>query len=691
MRILRLTLSFFYFTALSFSQDASPEIKTIDEVIQGIDDLLSGVDAANDSQKYTDPSKTLLLPGTETLDRPFRLENELMPENLQVQDEEPLVSPDPFELTQTEEINLNRAPSLITPSPQPSFSQSANPDYSSASLDDLLREVESLELPEFVQPMVLPTAELATPLPAPVQPPAESTVAKDVILSPILQKDPQEQTPPLNVDDYTVLGQSIDYEMKEKIREAIMATRMASGGSGNPFITRSVFKATSYCNRVLGRLNGTNHKRYRRDILLSLIGMHEKNQAWVDAAKNYERYLEEFAANDLYPFEDHEDAPGIPDLKAGLGSTVKYLEGLKRGAPTIPETHIRLGKIYRSLGAHRMALNKFYDAINATLTLPRNDAFELAARRKGQTFQSRLDAESNQAMFEIAETFMDSEDYDNAIKFFDRLWRLDQLQDTDRAIVRFKQGLAHYRRARESLREKDRIDRLPPEKRILEEASYEKTPRADFAKVKEVLRGYQKLYPDSPYAPESHYLLALTYEQLNQDEESIRQLLALLKEADFNPDKSLPPEQARTIRDRDYTKLRKMQGIWNFWKKKTGNYLANKFFENAEYFNAYRIYTALKEIDPSPSWQVPVLYQIALCQEKLGNYVQATETYSSIEEYVTSVKEGREGLANSEYLNFVFGMAKWRREQLEDTRAIRQAVNRYGIYRLPEKKLEGLQ
>ena len=50
--------------------------------------------------------------------------------------------------------------------------------------------------------------------------------------------------------------------------------------------------------------------------------------------------------------------------------------------------------------------NKFYDAINATLTLPKNEAFELAARRKGQTFQTRLDAESNQAMFEIAETFM---------------------------------------------------------------------------------------------------------------------------------------------------------------------------------------------------------------------------------------------------------------------------------------------
>ena len=50
-----------------------------------------------------------------------------------------------------------------------------------------------------------------------------------------------------------------------------------------------------------------------------------------------------------------------------------------------------------------------------------------------------------------------------------------------------------------------------------------------------------------------------------------------------------------------------------------------------------------------------------MCEEKLGNYVQATETYISIEEFVSSVKEAREDLANSEYLNFVFGMAKWRR------------------------------
>ena len=139
MRIFRLTLCFFYFATLSFSQDAPSEIKTIDEVIQGIDALLSGVDAANEPQKYSDPSKTLLLPGAETLDRPFRLENELMPENLQVQDEQPLVSPGPVQLAQPEEINLNRTPSLLTPSPQPSFSRAHQ--ISRASLDDLLQGV----------------------------------------------------------------------------------------------------------------------------------------------------------------------------------------------------------------------------------------------------------------------------------------------------------------------------------------------------------------------------------------------------------------------------------------------------------------------------------------------------------------------------------------------------------------------
>ena len=153
--------------------------------------------------------------------------------------------------------------------------------------------------------------------------------------------------------------------------------------------------------------------------------------------------------------------PGIPDLQASEGSYVNGLKGLTRGAPTIPETHVRMGKIYRKLGAHRMALNKFYDAINATLTLPKITHLRSQTEGAGG-IENRSDAESNQAMFEIAETFMDSEDYDQAVKFYDRLWRLEQLRDFDRAIVRFKQGW-HYRRAVENLRINENNKSLPEE------------------------------------------------------------------------------------------------------------------------------------------------------------------------------------------------------------------------------------
>tara|TARA_B100001057_G_scaffold495203_1_gene593652 strand:+ start:50 stop:2173 length:2124 start_codon:yes stop_codon:yes gene_type:complete len=695
-----LTVTFF---ARAQDQE-TPQLKSIDEVLQGIDSLLDDMDKKDGSGQAfpvesSVPTGLNLLTPTNEIDRSFRVGNELMPENL-LNNNTQASTP---ALDSVNEDDLGDIPlrdsnalsplipdALYDPSVSPMNSVESLPqlDYTRATLEDLLREVDLLEMPEFQMPLRAPIESPVSPLQsASSERPREVIDQGDFVNTPILSTPtPIVEVPDRDFESYVVLGDQIDEELKEKIREAIMQTRMASGGSDNPYVTRSVHRATTYCNRVLGRLNAPHHKRYRRDILLSLLSMHEKNQQWVDAAKSYERFLEEFASDDSYPFEEHEDAPGIPDLYANVGGSMeKWVESKKRGAPSIPETHIRLGKVYRNLGAYRMALNKFYDSINATLTLPKSDSFELAERRKGRTLERRRDAESNRAMYEIAETFMDSEDYDNAIKFFDRLRRLEDLEDTDRAVVRFKQGLAHYRRASENLRKQESLNRLSPEEKMEKELDYDRTPRADFAKVKEILKGYGTLFPQSPYVPESHYLLALTYEQLNQDEESIAELLLLLKEADFNPDLIADLETGNAMRDRDLLTISKMKAIWAFWKKKTGNYLANKFFEESEFFNAYRIYSALRDIDQSPSWQIPVLYQIALCQEKLGNYVQAMESYSAIEEFVNS-EGAREGLADSKYLEFVFGMAKWRREQLEDTRAIRQAVNRYGIYTLPSNQ-----
>jgi len=696
-----LSLSFIFTFFARAQNEETPQLKSINEVLQGIDSLLNDMDKKEgNNQAFPmdsfEPSGSDMLSPTNQIDRSFRVGNELMPGNLLNNDSQaspPVLDPvNEDDLGDIPLIDSNSFSPLIPdaladPKAPPMNSVESLPkvDYTSATLEDLLREVDLLEMPEFQMPLRAPIESPVSPIQAPSsERPREVIDQGDFVNTPILSTPaPTVEIPDMEIDPYVVLGDQIDEELKEKIREAIMQTRMASGGSGNPYVTRSVHRATTYCNRVLGRLNAPHHKRYRRDILLSLLSMHEKNQQWVDAAKSYERFLEEFASDDSYPFEEHEDAPGIPDLYAQVGGSMdKWIESKKRGAPSIPETHIRLGKVYRNLGAYRMALNKFYDSINATLTLPKSDAFVLAERKKGRSLERRRDAESNRAMYEIAETFMDSEDYDNAIKFFDRLRRLEDLEDTDRAVVRFKQGLAHYRRASENLRKQESLNRLSPEEKMEKELDYDRTPRADFAKVKETLKGYGTLFPQSPYVPESHYLLALTYEQLNQDEESISELLLLLKEADFNPDLIADLETGNSMRDRDLLTINKMKAIWAFWKKKTGNYLANKFFEESEFFNAYRIYSALRDIDQSPSWQIPVLYQIALCQEKLGNYVQAMESYSEIEEFVNS-EGARQGLADSKYLEFVFGMAKWRREQLEDTRAIRQAVNRYGIYTLP--------
>ena len=141
--------------------------------------------------------------------------------------------------------------------------------------------------------------------------------------------------------------------------------------------------------------------------------------------------------------------------------------------------------------------------------------------------------------------------------------------------------------------------------------------------------------------------------------------MSLLKEADFNPDAIIAEEEMKNARDRDLAKVSKLRSVWNFLEKETGNYLANKFFEAGEFFNAYRIYTALIPIDETPTWRVPSSLSGSPLRGKIRNFVQATETYISIEELFDNDEDARSQLAQSKYLKFVYGMSKWRREQLE--------------------------
>jgi hypothetical protein len=69
---------------------------------------------------------------------------------------------------------------------------------------------------------------------------------------------------------------------------------------------------------------------------------------------------------------------------------------------------------------------------------------------------------------------------------------------------------------------------------------------------------------------------------------------------------------------------------WAYWQRRTGNQLANDFFETGNTLNAHAIYTGLVDLAPEPTWRLPLVYQIALCYERLGIQDRARTAYQTI-------------------------------------------------------------
>jgi hypothetical protein len=92
------------------------------------------------------------------------------------------------------------------------------------------------------------------------------------------------------------------------------------------------------------------------------------------------------------------------------------------------------------------------------------------------------------------------------------------------------------------------------------------------------------------------------------------------------------------------------------WQRRTGNQLANDFFEAGDILNAHSIYASLLELSPEPTWRLPLIYQIALCYERLGLLDRAQTSYQSI--------VAASGTAPPPELAELFRMAAWRLEHL---------------------------
>lgn len=258
-----------------------------------------------------------------------------------------------------------------------------------------------------------------------------------------------------------------------------------------------------------------------------------------------------------------------------------------------PDALLDLGRTLRSLGVYKLAITRFYNVINSTLKLPTSDGFD----------HYQLLAKT--AQFEIAETHFQSGDYAEAGKFFSRLRLLD-LAPADRARAHFK-------------------------------AAYSLRLGGDLEGAVSTFRAFITASPDDENVPEARYLLAVTLRELKHTQEAFQATLDLLHE-----------EKSRVATD---------PKRWAYWQKRTGNQLANDFFESGDMLNAHAIYAGLAELSPDPAWRLPIVYQLALCYERLGIGDRARTSYQSIVDGV--------GATPTADLAELAKMATWRLDQLE--------------------------
>lgn len=148
-------------------------------------------------------------------------------------------------------------------------------------------------------------------------------------------------------------------------------------------------------------------------------------------------------------------------------------------------------------------------------------------------------------------------------------------------------------------------------------------------------------YPNSPEEPEVRYHLAQAYKGQNRSTEALQEVKIFLKE-----------EHDKTTND---------PAIWSYWQQRVGNELGNELYQEGDYVKALQIYLALAQLDPAPTWQLPVRYQVGLTYEKLLQPRLAIEAYRNI----LSNAVPNLGTNLTPNLKSVMDMAAWRLNFLE--------------------------
>lgn len=147
-------------------------------------------------------------------------------------------------------------------------------------------------------------------------------------------------------------------------------------------------------------------------------------------------------------------------------------------------------------------------------------------------------------------------------------------------------------------------------------------------------------YQDSPEEPEVRYHLAQALKGQGRSGEALRQVMIFLKE--------------------QRTKTKSRPDVWAYWQERVGNEIGNQLYTDGDYMKALEVYQLLADLNPSPAWQIPARYQVAMTYEKLLQPVQAQAVYRAITNAVPDL-----GTNMTPSLQTVVEMAGWRLRHLE--------------------------
>ena len=297
-----------------------------------------------------------------------------------------------------------------------------------------------------------------------------------------------------------------------------------------------------------------------------------------------------------YTLTDRNDYPAAEiAFRQILGSKDFAVAEQKDALVGLARCYRRQGTFTKAAAIYEKFLKEFADdgrvpdlLLELGRTLRAMGAYRLAINRFYSVINStlKLPAEgfdhyellAKTAQFEIAETHFEAGEFAEAGKFFSRLRLLD-LAPADRARAHFK-------------------------------SAYALQLAGDLEGAVTTLRSYLDQWPQDANVPEARYLLATTLRQLHRPDEALAATLELLR-------------NEKTAANAD-------PRVWSYWQRRTGNQLANEFFQNGDTLNALAIYEGLATLSPELAWRLPVTYQIGLCCERLRQVDRARSTYQSI-------------------------------------------------------------